>query len=80
MREVSNSDTDNASAYETCRFSISVYVTASFAFADHSRGPVGRLPGKGSCRSPILEEGHQPGVEEKVTGGTGGSSLTGSFE
>jgi hypothetical protein len=77
MPEAADSNIDNASAYETCRFSISVYVTVSFAFADHSRGPVGWLPGKCSCRSPILEEGHQPGVEEKVTGG---SSLTGSFQ
>ena len=34
MPEAADSNTDNASAYETCRFSISVYVTVGFAFAD----------------------------------------------
>jgi hypothetical protein len=79
MPEAADSNTDNASAYETCRFSISVYLTVGFAFADHSRGPVGRLPGKDSCRSPILEED----IKDEVTGGTGGSSpssLMGSLQ
>ena len=78
MLEATDSDTDNASAYETCRFSISVYVMVGFAFADHSRGPVGWLPGKDSCRWPILE-GSSARYWREGHGGTGGSSTNRLF-